>query len=174
MTGVPVDEGSIHDSLSIQLGSRARRWIRNTRLPELPAERMRAAERNCHRMYPGRVATRSLSASYNCFGMVFACRRTAICGPEELEIIFEDDGYRQVHNRADVTVGDVVVYRPSPSREISHVGLVIEVKALLAEADVRIKVLSQWGRDGEYIHDEADVPTVYGQYREYYTERRAF
>ncbi len=169
--GVLIDEGSPQDCHSIQLVTRERRWIRNVRLPELPPERMKAAERTCHGSHP-MIITRSLSATYNCFGMVFASRRTAITAPQELGHILHDDGYRRVSTRAEVKVGDVVVYRHAPGAEIAHVGIVIHVEHRLGQADVTITVLSQWGRDGEYIHNEADVPEVYGEHREYYSERR--
>jgi hypothetical protein len=49
---------------------------------------------------------------YNCFGLVFASRRTAIYNEKsEVAHILKDDEYRPVARRSDLRVGDVVLYR---------------------------------------------------------------
>ena len=35
-----------------------------------------------------------------------------------------------------------------------------------------MKILSQWGEDGEYLHAPGDVPPIFGQPREFWTDRR--
>lgn len=51
---------------------------------------------------------------YNCFGMLFAARRTTIIDDEDTDMqvsdILADDGYRQIAE-ADAVVGDLVLYR---------------------------------------------------------------
>ena len=112
---------------------------------------------------------RSLSSMYNCMGMVFATRRTWV-EPENLRMILEDDGYRKVLNESELQAGDVVVYRDDYG-EVSHVGIVTEVRPNLAEATREVFVLSQWGQDGEYFHRADDVNPQLGKPSEYWTER---
>ena len=166
-----MDEGSQNDKASILLSTKKRRWIRNVRMQERLPEAMRVAERIWHAKCPG-ITTRSLSATYNCFGMVFASRRTWIMGPEELDQILNDDGYRRVNHRGEIMTGDIIVYRHRPNDEITHVGVIVDIDFQPDIADLKLTVMSQWGRDGEYIHLETNVPKEYGQHREYYTERR--
>ena len=111
---------------------------------------------------------RSLSSVYNCMGMVFASRRTWI-EPEHLQMILQDDEYRQV-NRNEIQRGDVVVYRGNQN-EITHVGIVSEVKVNPRDATLEVVVVSQWGYDGEYFHLDDDVNPMLGTPAEYWTDR---
>ena len=112
---------------------------------------------------------RSLSSMYNCMGMVFASRRTWV-DPEHLPMILEDDSYRRVSSEGELQPGDVVVYRHDDG-EISHVGVVTEVRTNVREAAREVFVLSQWGRDGEYFHRADDVNPQLGKPAEYWTDR---
>lgn len=170
MSAITVDEGSQHDRNSIYLATKRGRWIRNVRRQERAPDSMRAAERNCLSRFQD-LKTRSLSATYNCFGMVFASRRTCIL-EGEVDKILVDDGYRRIAERSAIEVGDIVIYRKVPNQEITHAGVIITVHHLPATAEIKLTLMSQWGADGEYIHLENEVPNEYGQYREYYTERR--
>jgi len=89
---------------------------------------------------------------YNCFGMVFASRRTAILGAEdadaEIDDILGDDGYRPI-TEAEAGVGDLVLYKDMSigllhAARITHRG---DLKALFA--------LSKWdstsGEDEHHI-----------------------
>lgn len=149
----------------IPLTTRAGSPIPNAqRLENAPAT-LKAAEEFARKNGGLSIQTRSLSATYNCVGLVFGARRTCI-DITHLDRILKEDGYRCVESSA-VHPGDVIVYRWAPGEEPTHVGLVWSVGT-----DRRIQVLSQWGNDGEYLHDEAQVPQPYGQNREYYTERK--
>ena len=112
---------------------------------------------------------RSLSSVYNCVGMVFAARRTWV-DPEHLPMILADDGYQPVPNETELQPGDVVVYRDSDG-QVSHVGIVSEVRTNLAQAVREVFVLSQWGQDGEYFHRADDVNPLLGMPAEYWTDR---
>jgi len=94
---------------------------------------------------------RSLRSTYNCVGMVFANRRTFI-EPEEIPMILQDDEYIEVRPD-DLMPGDVVLYKDPKTEDIKHVGLVLAAEMMFETK--KIRVLSQFGRDGEYIHDLA-------------------
>ncbi len=166
-----IGQGGESDRRSIKLETKEGRWINNARRMELHPERMRAAEELCQSTCPG-ITTRSLSHSYNCYGMVFANRRTCIVDEREIGKILTDDGYRLVQNRAEVCCGDVIVYRKQEGGEIAHVGVIFVVNHNIKTGDREFVVLSQWGGDGEYIHAEEQVLTQFGDCREYYSERK--
>tara|TARA_R110002167_G_scaffold15826_1_gene62797 strand:+ start:1535 stop:2011 length:477 start_codon:yes stop_codon:yes gene_type:complete len=88
------------------------------------------------------------SARYNCHGLTFAGRRTAIERPEEVERIIHDDGYLPVQ-RAEAAAGDIVLYYQSGT--IEHSGIVVDAK----EYGV-IWVLSKWGELHEAVHQAHD------------------
>lgn len=50
---------------------------------------------------------------YNCFGMVFASRRTSILpdGDEGIYTILKDDEYRKLRDEQEAMVGDLVLYK---------------------------------------------------------------
>ena len=152
----------------LAVSTRKRRQIPNEQRSPRPPVRMQAAKDmvlNAH----SSAHARSLSSLYNCVGMVFASRRTCV-EPEHLPMILEDDEYQQVNDRGELQPGDVVVYRDNQD-EISHVGIVAEVKPNLEEATWEVVVLSQWGADGEYFHLDNDVNPRLGRPTEYWTDR---
>jgi hypothetical protein len=107
-----------------------------------------------------------MSATYNCFGLVFASRRTWI-HEEALDLILRDDGYRRV----DVPwIGDVVIYRDNDDN-VNHVGIVVGLNVDSMGGQPEILVLSKWGADGEYLHRHDHVPELFGARVEYWTER---
>ena len=110
---------------------------------------------------------RSAGSDYNCMGLVFACRRTVI-DVENLPWILKDDGYKPIEPRA-VVPGDLLVYdwEGAPT----HVGIVWEHEPLPEDATWKTRILSQWGRDGEYFHAASDVPDVLGKPHQFWTER---
>jgi len=162
-----LDEGGENDNRSIPLATKQGNWIRNVRKPEHLPGRLRSAAKALCGAFPN-IRLRSLSATYNCVGMVFAARRTWV-EPEEIDLIRRDDEYIRVERPV---VGDLVVYRRSADGGICHIGQVVEIERDVQTAHHRATVLSQWGQDGEYLHDIADVPELYGSQREFWTERR--
>lgn len=112
---------------------------------------------------------RSITAKYNCMGMVFASRRAHVW-PEHFQKIREDDGYRLVEREGDVQIGDVVVYLDDG--EVTHVGIIITKRGNIAEARFEFEVMSKWGHDGEYIHPLMVVPSIFGKDVQFYTDRK--
>jgi hypothetical protein len=161
-----IGEGGPSDSQSLSLSTKRNTPIPNVRQQEKSPQQMRAAEALAHENRPS-VRTRSLSATYNCVGMVFASRRTCV-DTDHMSRILEDDGYRPCQGSSDIVEGDLVVYRERSGGPIQHVGIVIG--RLIPQASWL--VLSQWGADGEYFHAEDEVPPLYGDKKEFLTERR--
>lgn len=172
MFGTPINPGSREDKASIDLATKQGRWIKNVRKMERSPQSMQVAEQYMHKNCPD-IETRSLSSSYNCVGMVVASRRVVV-EPDELPKILSDDEYRLVRERSKLKVGDLVIYKKSrTSNEIDHIGVIIGLEKFPQTAEIKIRVLSQWGFDGEYIHDELNVPSLYGKHLEYYSERKS-
>ena len=163
-----IGTGTESDRCSIALATRTGQRIDNVQVVRWDDSIMRTKTRIHQRTFPN-IVLRSADSVYNCGGMVFASRRTAI-DIEDVPWILKEDGYRPIRPK-DVCVGDVVLYRDHKN-EPSHVGRV----AILPSQDPREisvpRILSQWGEDGEYLHAPGDVPLMYGQPKEYWTDRR--
>ena len=58
--------------------------------------------------------------------------------------------------------------------EPCHVGIVLR-KNLLIPGDSRdlLTVVSQWGADGEYVHEVTKLPSLLGRPAQYWTDRRS-
>jgi hypothetical protein len=114
---------------------------------------------------------RSITATYNCVGLVVASRRTWV-DTEHLLTILIEDGSRRLRGPEEARVGDVVVYRDEAG-DVSHVGMVSQKKIADPRSDADfLQVLSKWGADGEYFHDATDVPYLLGRPAEYWTDRK--
>src|SRR3972149_1987902 len=50
------------------------------------------------------------SPVYNCHGLTFASRRTAIFEHREIMKILSEDDYQEVENENDVQIGDIIIY----------------------------------------------------------------
>ncbi len=162
-----IGAGGPRDRASIPLAARSGWQIPNERRAEITPEQRRAAVE----MHKDRSTARlrSMTAVYNCMGMVFATRRTWI-DTQYLERILVEDGYSRLSGVGEAITGDVVVYRRKS--EVSHVGLIIAVEPRIADGSREILVLSKWGAVGEYIHPVNDVPVLLGDPVEYWSERR--
>lgn len=164
-----IGAGSGKDSASIALATKKGTWIRNQRRAEIAPAALAASKELFGRRFP-KAKLRSLTATYNCVGLVFACRRTCI-EPEELSLILNEDAYHKVSDMRDVMPGDIVLYRDR-SGEIVHVGIILNKSADLNRGDFTFEVLSKWGANGEYQHDLRDVPELLGEAREFLSERK--
>lgn len=151
---VILGEGGPNDNKSIALATSKKKRIPNYQMLERPPE-SRFAARRLHEK--GSRQLRSLRSDYNCVGMVFANRRTFI-EPEHIPMILEDDEFTEV-GLTSAMPGDVVVYKDARTDDIIHVGTVISVEGAFESR--KIRVLSQFGRDGEYFHDATDIPEMY-------------
>jgi hypothetical protein len=165
-----IGQATERDPHALKLYTKKRNFIQNEQRKENPPT-MRAASREMIARQFAQARIRSVSATYNCIGMVFGARRTWI-DPDQLPTIFRDDGYFVVARRCDVMPGDLVVYRHQPEGDIQHIAMVLRVHVSI-EADGRreIECFSQWGADAECIHKEDRVPVLFGPHRQYYTER---
>ncbi len=93
---------------------------------------------------------------YNCHGLTFACRRTKVLYRKDIDLILNDDGYREV-SLEDVLPGDVVIYF-SAEGDPNHSGIVVEMEDTLHVP----RICSKWGYAGEFVHVLHDVPNLYG------------
>jgi len=165
--------GSEQDPQALKLFTyRNRHFIENA-MPE--EDRSPAALRAAREFWIGQfseLTPRSLTAMYNCAGMVFACRRTCVSKMQDVDTVLVDDGYHVVSNQRDVDVGDLVVYRRGSAPK--HVGIVYEKAALLdvGQEPFAFRVLSQWGEDGEFLHKLSDVPALFGDRIEFWSDRK--
>jgi hypothetical protein len=156
----------------LPLHTRQNWQIPNETAKEKPAVVLNAAVEMQKKLHPHAVL-RSITARYNCVGLVVASRRTHV-PPTILKRGFAHDDYRRLAGeheveRGDVERGDLAVY--VDGGEVAHVGIVIEKTAVIEKGEFAIKVMSKWGHDGEYIHDLRDVPKVYGETIEFWTDR---
>lgn len=164
--------GSERDPAALRLYTTCNRnYVENERPDEeRPIEALQAAYQYVKSISPSARCC-SLTAMYNCVGVVFASRRTHVdC--EHLDMILQDDGYRLISQKSAIE-GDVVVYRKDGIP--LHVGIIYELQDLSFARDgsqIELWVLSQWGQDGEYIHKLREVSTLYGDQLEFWTERR--
>ncbi len=165
-----IGAGGPGDREAIKLMTRTRREILNEQRKRRSPESMQAALATVvrKRFDETQVECRALDSVYNCVGLVFANRRTCV-DPEHVEVMLQDDGYERRSTIHQSAIGDIAVYREKC--EITHVGLVAEVRIDLGGGPTRLRVLSQWGLDGEYLHDADAVPSQYGRLAEVWTYR---
>lgn len=165
-----IGAGSERDRASLPLYTRSREFIPNEiKLESLPA-RLQAAKEILGKNHP-EAKLRSSTSIYNCMGLVFASRRTWV-DPDYIALILHGDEYRRVAKLFDVKIGDIVLYKGNDGKDITHVGIVVEVKPQITTASFQFKVISKWGAFGEYIHSMEDVPEGLGHPSEYWTDRR--
>jgi hypothetical protein len=162
-----INQGGESDPLSLRLYTRRNRFVRNERRGAASVERMTQAVKIMQQGHPN-ARLRSAASTYNCMGLVFANRRTWI-DPDQWEIVRDDDGYRKLDASEEPFPGDVVLYREGA--ELTHVAVITTVEPNLQQAAWAIEVISQWGMDGEYLHEMTDVPRLLGVPVEIWTER---
>ncbi len=148
----------------IGLETRRRRSIPNVQAPESDQAGMRVFARLLTK-HPGWVLRKPPCGVYNCFGHVWASRRTAIYEQATVEVILSDDGYRPVAAHEAPRCGDLAIYRWAGSDSILHAGVVSEIRGLAAAdggpaSGVALAwVLSKWNdTTGEVLHHCRDVP----------------
>ena len=163
-----IGPGGENDRDALRLSTRRGNHIPNWQKPERAPEAMQAARAVVMDGHQDR-ALRSLASTYNCIGMAFGNRRTCI-EPDQVPMILEEDGFVEVTQAAAVMIGDLIIYELEG--EISHVAVVVENKPDLRDGGSTIRALSQWGFDGEYLHDYRDVHPSLGRPVRFYTERR--
>jgi hypothetical protein len=162
-----ISGGSPTDKASIPLSTRKGNYIRNERLREASPEILRSMLEMDRGFTSARL--RSATQTYNCMGMVFAARRTAIAS-DLLDWILEEDGYSLVNNDHEVEIGDLVVYRNGGHPE--HVGVVVGIEQDILRGSIEFDIMSKWGKHPEYIHPLVEVPARFGTETEFWTDRK--
>lgn len=147
---------------SIPLYTRRGREITNEQVLDIGAAQVERLRKLLQKKY-GLVALerRPPTGVYNCHGLTFANRRTAIHDPAQVDLILVDDAYRRI-KLSDGQPGDIVVYYDA--REITHTGIILRVVEGVPEGmGLRSpEIVSKWGTAGEYVHRATEGP-----YREY-------
>ena len=121
-----------------------------TSIPQLALSHNRQlVEDRYKKLYP---AIREPIAGYNCFGMVFALRRTSIRDPL-LEMLMSEDGMSEIED-GNAKLGDIVVYYDSDGP--THAARIVR---FVREAGVaKAIVLSKFDDvSGEYEHPLTDL-----------------
>jgi hypothetical protein len=169
MAGILINPGGESDRESIKLATSKNTLIPNWRRGERTPAALQEAMKIALEGHPDR-RLRSLTSVYNCIGMAFASRRTCI-EPEHVPLILREDEYEEIALEADVWPGDLVIYHDAYG-DVSHVAIAVSNEPDLTNGSSNIRVLSQWGSDGEYLHDYRDVPLSLGRPARFYSERR--
>jgi len=147
--------------MAIRLETSKKRGIENHQGTEISKFHLNWAK-TLARKHPCAKRRTSLSASYNCHGLIFASRRTRIERSSCIKTILGDDGYYEVPMK-DVLPGDIVIYY-SDEGEPNHSGVVVEYQNPLV---VPI-VYSKWGNAGEFVHPLRECPNMYGPHFRFY------
>lgn len=162
---------------SIALETREGRVIRNVVAPESgeQAHRKYAAVRK--KFGQTWINRKGPCGGYNCYGMVFATRRTAIYDDDDEQIpdILKDDGYRQIPEK-DVRPGDIVLYRDrDPKLGLLHAALVMRRQEWEGAIPVSF-ALSKWddvcGEDEHNVRHHIWPTPEYDVVLEFWTERQ--
>ena len=162
--------GTPTDPTSLKMETRRHRYINNSMRPEAPPDLMRGRIRMNLEAFPN-AKPMSASAIYNCYGLAFACRRSAIVDEEDVSAILVDDGYRQLPWDPSAWLsGDIVIYRDGNGAMV-HVGVVAKKQVDLATGETSVEVVSAWGESGEYLHPIGDVPSLLGRPTEVVAQR---
>jgi len=129
------------DGESIILQTRKRSSIQNRVEPPSGAQQIARYERLRAKFGRYWVQRKSACGVYNCFGMVFASRRTSVFEEAEIAKILSDDNYREVLE-AEVSPGDLVLYR-DVTHGLIHVAMVTRREKRDGMSDA-IFTLSKW------------------------------
>jgi len=155
----------------LKIETRARWEIPNEFRMEQHPSRLKSAVELWAQLKP-EARFRSISAIYNCVGMVVTHRR-AWAFPEDLRKILSDDGFKRLSGPEEAFIADIVIYQADKD-EVAHVGILHDRNLALDSRNPGDpwKVLSKWGAFGEYIHDMSYVPELFGKPTEFWTDRK--
>lgn len=121
-----------------------------------PSHQTNLREQRFDHLFPGR-RRRPAIHGYNCFGQVFAERRTGLFDDFDLETILLEDGFGEIESEDRAEVGDVVVY--SEGGTPVHVARIVRIEDLLVGASSRrAHVVSKFNStSGEFEHAANDL-----------------
>lgn len=161
----------------IVLETRRGTRVRNFQAPD-PGQRARAVFNGLLQSHPNWVTRKDPCGIYNCFGHIWAARRTSIYEQSEVDVIRRDDGYRDLQAAEAPRPGDLAIYLEPADSSILHVGLISELRYLSDAAGKQVGnpaiwVLSKWNdAAGEVLHHLKDVPWSADDFRvEFWTDR---
>jgi hypothetical protein len=159
---------------SIALETRKGRNIRNVVAPEPDEQAHQKYEAVRERFGQTWTNRKGPCGGYNCYGMVFATRRTAIYEDDQIPDILKDDGYRQISAK-EVRPGDIVLYRDR-TLGLLHAALVLRCQEWEGPTPVPF-ALSKWsgicGEDEHNVRHHIWPVPEYDVDIEFWTERRA-
>ncbi len=154
--------GAESDPNSLQIQTLRKKHIPNLLRKTKDPRLMPATHDLIASLFPESTAISSLT-DYNCYGLVFASRRTCVLDYAAVDQILEEDGYKSLPwDPSAWQPGDIVLYRRPDSSNIEHVGIIACITPDLSSGNFKIDVLSAWGEDGEYRHPIDKVPEAYG------------
>ena len=107
---------------------------------------------------------------YNCYGMVFASRRTIIEDDTQIDDILRDDGFRP-ERESEVRCGDLVLYRERKDRTLLHVAVVMRRDPTLGTMFALSKWNSFSGEDEHHIRHHCWLEDAYDIELEFWTDR---
>jgi hypothetical protein len=110
-----------------------------------------------------RIRGNEVVPHYNCHGLTFASRRTAVEDSAEVRKIIGEDGYTEVVG-GDVLPGDVILYVSPEDGDVEHSGIIVA----LGVAPLYIPmVVSKWGKGFEVVHAANYCPYTFGHAKYY-------
>jgi hypothetical protein len=122
----------------------------------VPVGTIWALEKRFALEFPGiKRRTQTPTGEYNCHGLVFAARRTAVWEPDQVKEILKDDGYQLIPDD-EVLPGDIALYI-SAKGAIDHSAVVVELAGKDALFKIH-KVFSKWGPWVEVVHWANECP----------------
>jgi hypothetical protein len=154
---------------SLALETRRGRPIRNI-VEREPGDRERRLYELIRKRFGAQWVNRKWACgAYNCYGMVFASRRTTIEDDTQIPDVLGDDGYCKI-SEDEAVVGDLVFYRDRGRGTLLHVAVITrraELKALHA--------LSKWystsGEDEHHIRHHCWTDQGLDVELEFWTDR---
>jgi hypothetical protein len=161
----------------ITLETRLRNRVDNSQAAE-PDEHAVRKFRYLLSLHRGWELRKAPCGIYNCFGHVWAARRTAIYEESGVETILRDDGYRALNSSENPRQGDLALYCDSVRGSLLHVGIVCELRGLVASDGTSVGIAAPWilsklnDVSGEVLHHSKDVPYGKGNFElEFWTDR---
>ena len=127
--------------------------IANVIEPE-PGERERRVYALIRAKHPDWRQRKPACGVYNCFGMVFASRRTSILEPDQIIKILTDDGYGEI-DKDHAGIGDLALYWDRQRGECVHAAVILRRKSI--GTTPVLFALSKWNSAcGEDVHRDND------------------
>jgi hypothetical protein len=151
-------------SAALKLDSRCENQIDNLTVRAGPIHGELLAVEDYKKMFPQAIHRTGPSRRYNCHGLVFASRRTAIIDSAVLATMLREDDYQEIP-LAEVMPGDVAIYWDDG--DMQHSGLVVEV----SKNPTVPRILSKWAHLQEAVHWVHQAPPEYGADIHYYRIR---